>query len=59
MLKNKFKGSNKMDFEAAFRTIFLKGYDIEPVANCDYLYEIDGINKIFSEEEVIEFAETL
>lgn len=48
-----------MNFETAFRTILFKGYDIEPVANCNYLYEIDGINKIFTEEQVIEFAETL
>lgn len=48
-----------MNFETAFRTILFKGYDIERVTNSDYLYEIDGINKIFTEEQVIEFAETL
>lgn len=52
-------GGNKMSFETAFRTILNKGYDIERVANSDYLYEIDGINKIFTEEQVIQFAETL
>lgn len=48
-----------MDFETAFRTILFKGYDIERVSNSDYLYEIDGINKKFTESQVIEFAETL
>jgi hypothetical protein len=48
-----------MSFEEAFRKIFNAGYDIEPVCNCDYLYEIDGVKGMFSEEAVIEFAENM
>ena len=47
-----------MDFETAFRKI-LETRDIEVTAGCDYLYEIEGFNKLFTEEEVIKLAETL
>lgn len=48
-----------MTFEEAFRKILLTYADIERVANSDYLYEIDGVDGIFTEEQVIEFAENL
>lgn len=45
------------EFENAFRQILSVGYEIEPVANCDYLYEING--KTYTEEEVIAFANNM
>ena len=48
-----------MSFETAFRTIFNAGYEIDPVCNCDYLYEIEGFDNCFTEEEIIKFAENM
>lgn len=46
-----------MKFEEAFRKILSKGYEIEQNIAYDYLYDVDG--KMFTEEEVIKFAESL
>lgn len=48
-----------MNFEEAFGKILFAGYDIEAVCNCSYLWEIEGIGRPMTEEEVIKFAETI
>lgn len=48
-----------MDIYDAFNKILLTYADIEPVANCDYLYEIDGVPGLLTEEDVIEFAKNI
>ena len=45
-------------FEEAFHKI-LETKDVQQVANCDYLYEIEGETKLFTEEEIIEYANRL
>ena len=50
-----------MSFETAFRKIFNAGYDIQIVANSDYLYEVEigDTWRTMTEEQVIEFANNL
>lgn len=48
-----------MTFEEAFRKILFNYGDIQPNIAYDYLYEIEGVDDLLTEEEVIKFAENL
>lgn len=48
-----------MNFNQAFYKIIMTYADIEQVPNSDYLWQIDGIDKAMTEEEVIAFAKTI